>query len=183
MNPLTEYKELVRTINWTSQPWFLTITLKQDLYKLKAKSQYKKTIDHVKHILNMATNKYVLNVELTKAGNIHYHAICEFKENNTKVMASIIVDVIKGHKYLGITKVNDTQVKPENMGRTIDYLFKEYNDTFTLVNFTGYGKPPDDYGVCFVKEKEITIKKAKQNKIVLLDDDNILDDIIENCCI
>jgi len=179
MNPLTEYKELVRTIEWTSQPWFITITIRPELYKLKAKSQYKKTIEHVKHILNMATNKYVLVVELTKNNNIHYHAIAEFKENNTKVMASIIVDVIKGHSYLGMTKVNDTQVQDINMGRTIDYLFKDYNDTFTLINFTGYGKTPDDFGVCFIKEKEETIKKAKRNCIVLAQHDKLIDDLIE----
>lgn len=178
MNPLAEYKELVRTIQWSSQPWFITITLRPELYKLRVKAQYKKTIEHVKHILALATNKYVVIAETTKAGNIHYHALAEFKEGNTKLMASVIVDVIKGHKYLGNTKVNDTQVSEDNMSRTVEYLFKSYQDTSTLVNFVGYGKPLDDYGICFIKTREEVVKRTKSNRITLIDEDIPIDDVI-----
>jgi len=153
MNTLAEYKEQALAVSWDGgRPWFLTITVKPELYSLNVRNQYKKTIPHVISILGNMTKKYVLLMETTKKSNVHYHVLAQFKDNNSQLMGTLLEDQLKGHKVLGNTKVNDTQVLEENYPRTIEYLFKDYEKTMKMLNFRGFNKPAYDNEICFIQD-------------------------------
>jgi len=171
MNTLAEYKEQALAVKWESRPWFVTFSIKPDLYSLNVRNQFKKTIPSIIAILDNMTEKYVMLMETTKKSNVHYHALVQFKDNNSQMMGVLLEDQMKAHRVIGNTKVNDTQVLEENYPRTIEYLFKDYDKTHKILNFRGFNKPMYDNEIChiqdiYVKRPKMVIKTALLDNLV-----------------
>jgi len=111
---------------------------------------------------------YYLVPEITKNGNIHYHAIANFKDGNSRMMATLLCDMVKPNKYIGNTKVNDCQVAIEDYGRTVEYLFKEYKTTLKMINFNGFRKDPSEIEIFYasgVNKKESDHRTISLSKL------------------
>lgn len=165
---LAEYKKQVSNAQWESRPWFITMTLKPEHYSLKLQKQYLLSLPYVKSILDSMCTKYILAPEITKAGNIHYHAVATFKEENSRMMAILLTDIVKTNKFIGNTKVNDKQVEDKDLERTYDYISKEITQTEGLINFNGFNKPRSEYDIIHTESKQ-TKKKTPSKLTKLLD--------------
>jgi len=138
---------------------FMTITLKPDMYKMRARRQYNRTIQSVKDILNVFCERYILIPELTEACNVHYHAIVSFKPQELVQFAKDkFIDVIRIHRVLGNTKINKMPVI--DVKRTVDYMLKEYNKTKAII----LNAKEMDENIYHVKQeivREVDIKKVE----------------------
>lgn len=113
--------------------FLLTITLSPDMYNMKVRQQYIKTIDIVIQVLKQYTDKYVIVPELTKKNNIHYHIVFKARASSQFVSESI-TDTIKGLPKLGNTYINPCIVTIQERDRVNNYLLKDYVKTFYLIN-------------------------------------------------
>lgn len=101
----------------------ITITLNPELYRLPANEQVQLTRSKVIEALNLlCANDYVFTMELTKQGNVHYHAYVVFLELTNK---SYKEKLIREHShYFGHIKIKRVYDAKNWMA----YMYKcEYN--------------------------------------------------------
>lgn len=119
------YKNLYKDI---SQICFITITLKPSLYKYSSNTQLELTISHLKVILDRL-GEYVFVIELTNAGNIHYHILLKA----TKINRLCAFNRIKKNKLFGFMSSkminSDKHLRDE-----INYICKDINSTSKVLN-------------------------------------------------
>jgi len=130
---------------------FVTVTLLPYMYGEDARTQLKKTFQPIKDLLQIYSDKYLIIAELTKDGNIHYHASLK-PRLDLDYPDAIILDAIKKHnkrnqKLFGRSQV-DTESKYKIQTR-FDYLTKDLNKTYKIVNLDHPRNPKDiwDYYV------------------------------------
>ena len=96
------------------------------------------TYNEVKHILSNS-NACLISTELTKEGNVHYHAIIHFRSNLNRIT---VINNIKKKRILGYYKITHNAITHiDNLKRTIQYLHKDVSTTKSILHKGGY-KPP-----------------------------------------
>lgn len=109
---------------------FITMTLKPKLFKYQCITQYELTIHDVIKILDQCTLRYMLAVELTSKGNIHYHAIIV---NATKYGKVSLINRLKKSRTLGFSHVSNEIECAEGLKRAITYLLKDMDTTARIL--------------------------------------------------
>jgi hypothetical protein len=100
---------------------------------MKASSQYKRSLKSLIELLKIFTDQFIIIPELTKAGNIHYHAIANFKRT-MEYPKEQLIDCIKIHKIIGTVYINPLPIPAIEIQRTLDYMEKDYLKTYTIIN-------------------------------------------------
>lgn len=119
-------------IRCTELTRFITFTLKPKYYKFQAGLQRELTQNTICTRLKEYTSEFVVTVELTQQGNIHYHAIAVFKN---RVNMFQWMNLEKGRTSLGITRVTPNPITfQENMTRSKEYLIKDVEVTSKIIN-------------------------------------------------
>jgi len=107
----------------------ITFTLKPDLYRYKAITQYKKSHASVIEVLRTLADYYILIPELTKQCNVHYHCIVIFRKLVFPGQIEIH-DLIKKYKSLGTVYVNPEVLNnEERVKATLEYILEDYDIT------------------------------------------------------
>lgn len=104
----------------SSAIYFITITLKPDLYKYSSITQYEMTVNAVKEILAKYNNYYVMVAEHTADANIHYHAMIVPRDRYANIA---LINKLKKGRLFGFIKQNSEPVIERQ--RTFNYLKKE----------------------------------------------------------
>lgn len=122
---------------------FITFTLKPKFYQFKASTQRELTQNEICTKLREATSDFVITTELTKHGNIHYHAIAEFKSHGHFLKWN---DSMKGRKAIGFHRVTPNPITHhDNMIRSKEYLIKDLENTIKLIDKNMILRQRDDY--------------------------------------
>lgn len=146
MNPLTNIinPQKIFTIRSTDEELYeafkdacysITFTLKPELYRNRARNQYIRTCPKVREILHMFTNQYILAPELTKQGNIHYHALVAFNSTMEYALEKLI-DLMKYHKTLTLYINNHVINNKDSWLRAYKYIVSEANKTSQIIKYT-----------------------------------------------
>lgn len=145
---------------------FITATLKPQLYRRTIRKQFLLTVQGLKMTADIYMSYYIIVPELTKANNIHYHIIAKFRDDMP--FAEIkFQDCMKLSKNIGIVHINDADIIDKV--RTVEYLFKDYNKTKSLINLK-----KDELDIILHRSKPIRFKKPR---LIMLDfDENYYDD-------
>lgn len=132
-------------IRCTELTFFLTLTLKPQYYKYTSSMQRELTQNSVCTRLREHTSEFVITVELTKQGNVHYHAIAVFKN---KVDMYKWINLHKGKSSMGYTRVTPNPITfQDNMIRSKEYLIKDVDTTSKIINANMIMRQRADY--CF----------------------------------
>lgn len=115
---------------------FITITLKPRLYKFQSMTQYEMSVNEVTAILCNSV-RAVMGCELTKDGNVHYHAIVKFRDKLNRIN---VVNCLRRKKNLiGYYKLTDNAIShTDNLERSIRYLTKDLLDTQNILHTRNY---------------------------------------------
>lgn len=111
--------------------YFVTITLKPKIYKFLTVTQFDITRLHLVEQLSKHTDKFILVPEVTKLGNIHYHAII----HNSRGIVSFINAIKKQYKNnIGFMKVTPNPLdNKESLDRAYEYLVKDLHVTSNYI--------------------------------------------------
>lgn len=114
----------------------VTFTLKPELYKKRARTQFLMTNEKIIEVLKHVSKTIIMIPELTKQTNIHYHALIQFA-NRSRIDELIdICKMSKISKYI-TPYVNNNYIKSiETFTRTYNYIMKEYKRTSSLIKET-----------------------------------------------
>jgi len=161
-----------------SGAYFMTVSLKPDLYKWCARKQLKLTFDKLSRYIKIYSNKFLMVAELTKKNNIHYHIIIHF--NDILYADTLLMETLKTSNEFGNTMINEKVITETQ--RTFEYCVKDINKTYTIVNKVKYGKPGytllyDVYTVHNVEKKEIIMMEIDTSS---LDEGISIDDFLIN---
>lgn len=111
--------------------WFITITLCPKTFKYSAVTQYEMTVNEVRTIMEAWCSQYTLTVELTDAGNVHYHAIAKIL---TKTQRIRIIESCKKKRVLGFIKINTLPINMDEMlHKSCNYIIKELDKTTEII--------------------------------------------------
>lgn len=122
---------------------FITFTLKPKFYQFKATTQRELTQNEICTKLREATKDFIITTELTKHGNIHYHAIARFKSHMAFLKWN---DSMKGRKSIGFHRVTPNPITHvDNMVRSKEYLIKDLENTISLIDVNMILRQRDDY--------------------------------------
>lgn len=114
--------------------FFLTITLKPTIYEYSSVTQYEMTRGALLKIFSSAQS-FVMVPEHTGTGNIHYHALVQFRDTITRIN---IINRLKRNKFIGFIKVNSKPVKSEKYFRNeIKYIIKKVHENVKILGITG----------------------------------------------
>lgn len=131
---------------------FVTVTLLPYMYGEDARTQLKKTFQSIKDLLQIYSDKFLIVAELTKDGNIHYHASVKPRSNDMDYPDAIILDALKKHNKGKVKIFGRSQVDSDNKYQVktrFEYLTKDLNKTYKIVNLDHPKNPKDvwDYYV------------------------------------
>lgn len=130
-------------IEKSEQTRFITFTLKPKYYKFKSNMQRELTQHEICSKLREYTTEFVMTCELTKQGNIHYHAIAVFKNQVQFIKWN---DLLKGKRSLGYHRVTPNAItQDENMVRSKEYLLKDLEQTSKIINVNFIMTQRSDY--------------------------------------
>lgn len=108
--------------------YFFTITLRPKIFKYSSITQLELTLADIAKKLYRYTSHFVIVAELTKQGNVHYHAICSFSEAYRK---NLMVDAFKKDKICGFIHTDGNVI--EDMKRVADYITKDVYNTIRVI--------------------------------------------------
>lgn len=112
----------------------MVITLLPELYKLRARSQFMKTFDHLQTLLDIYCDSYIIVAELTQEGNVHYHIMLQFASHMPEAQYKFL-DLMKLSRKFGKPFINRKIINDRiNWERTIEYIFKEVKITERVIN-------------------------------------------------
>lgn len=120
--------------NYLDCDHFVTFTLKPIIYDLNCRTQIRKTIPHILKTLNNVSNKWIIVAELTKANNIHYHAMVKYKDE--EISEFQLVDQLKDNKYIGTSFITERYQGVDGTGN-IQYMIKHILITQKKLNPKG----------------------------------------------
>ena len=130
------YGSMIPDYEVLSGSYFMTVSLKPDLYSFSARSQFKKTNDKLFKLIKGYSNNFMMTTELTKKANIHYHIIIKFKD--MEYVSELLIEALRSTKEFGNTMINpDVIIETE---RTLNYIKKDIHKTYTIINNIKYGK-------------------------------------------
>lgn len=113
----------------------VVITLRPELYKKRARSQYQTTYHNVETLLDIYTDSYILVAELTNDSNIHYHCLVEWAKHMPEAKHRFI-DVCKLSRVLGKPFINKKTIPNKaEWHRTYEYICKEIQITNRIINY------------------------------------------------
>lgn len=111
----------------------LTITLKPKLYTYQTITQYEMTINYISSILRQAkSGTYV--TEITKAGNIHYHAVIKTRDKSNGIY---IINAIRKNRLIGFYKVKEIK-DSKHLEDEFKYLHKDIKETARILHTRNY---------------------------------------------
>lgn len=142
-----DIKDEVRSmhIRCTELTYFLTLTLKPAFYKFKSTLQRELTQNQICTRLREHTSEFVITVELTQQGNVHYHSIAVFKD---KVNMFNWINSQKGRASVGYVRVTPNPITfQDNMIRSKEYLIKDVDTTSKIIPVSMIMRQRADY--CF----------------------------------
>lgn len=155
---------------------FCTFTLLPALYNQTARMQFKKTYSMLISRLKANTLKYFVVVELSKDGNVHYHASCSFDDD---ISPMLLTDSLKGSKVFGRSEIDFKHVQDD---ARFDYMTKTLRSVYQVINnkktqiFV-----PWEYWV----KPSVERAEAKQIKVDKLDSNtdicNEFDEVLSSC--
>jgi len=106
---------------------FITITLPPTLYKYPAITQYLMTENYLLSYFKKTSVYWGFCPELTKQGNVHYHAIAVFGHALHK---HAFIQLIKKSKNFGFIKITEAPINHiDNLTRSCVYLLKDFDIT------------------------------------------------------
>lgn len=118
---------------------FYTITLKPRLYKFQALTQYELTINDLRKLLMGSCTKSCYSVELTDAGNVHYHGIALFRD---RIRRLCFIDQVKRAKSFGFVKLTNNAIETKDqLTRSICYISKDLATTTKIICRKGWNPP------------------------------------------
>lgn len=115
--------------------FFITITLSPKLHSYGTTTQYDLTIHDVKKALGTSI-KYILVTEVTKTGQVHYHAIVV---SHSTVYFVRTINLLKKCRKLGFINVTKNPINTEeNFTRAHNYLRKDLKMTEDIIHTSLY---------------------------------------------
>lgn len=111
----------------------LTVTLPPKLYKYCCNTQYDMTYNTINSICSIAYD-YAGVVELTKAGNVHFHFVLRYRD---KCNLITIVNKLKKNRLFGFYCLKQI-MSDDQLLYEINYLFKELNVTKRILHTSNY---------------------------------------------
>lgn len=113
----------------------ITVTLHPEMYAQSALKQYKKTIKIIGSLLEAYSDRFVAVAELTRHGNIHYHAVVSWRAANEYAQDMFKDDMKSLSKIFGNIMFNDHVIENEKeRQRVINYITKEIPKTQRILN-------------------------------------------------
>jgi len=103
--------------------YFVTITLKPRYYTQTPEQQFDILKNELVRELAYNKEQQTIVFELTKAFNIHCHAILWLRKNRE------LHDVFRANKVIGFIKVE----QPKNYEQCMEYIFKNVSDTYNTL--------------------------------------------------
>lgn len=115
----------------SSLTYFVTQTLKPTYYKMKIDTQHTQTYCKLGHAFKEWCTDFIYLPEITKQGNIHYHAIVTFKNEISMLR---FIEQTKSKQWLGFMKITSNSIEDKvNMIRSKEYLIKDVETTIKFV--------------------------------------------------
>lgn len=112
--------------------YFITQTLKPKFYKFNINLQRELTQNTIGQLLKEFSKEFILTCELTKQGNVHYHAIVVFKNSVSLIR---FIEQTKKKNYIGMSRVTPAPIlHDEGMVRSKEYLIKDVDKTIKFIN-------------------------------------------------
>lgn len=112
--------------------YFVTQTLKPKFFKFNINLQRELTQNGYCTLLKEFSKEFILTCELTKQGNIHYHAIVVFKSEIAYIR---YIEATKKKNYIGMSRVTPAPLlNEESMIRSKEYLIKDVEKTIKFIN-------------------------------------------------
>lgn len=134
-----KYTETINKMTDKTKHMTATITLKPTCFNhpsgmgRNAKSQLMISQEKINNMISSVSDDYIMVAELTKNGNIHYHAIINF--NKLEYGKELFVDAGKNSKIVGFTAI--TEANDENHFKKFkEYILKDYEKTSNIINKT-----------------------------------------------
>lgn len=116
---------------------FLTFTLPPKMYNATAREQYEDTKSFIKKMLKQHCSWYFATIELTGTGNVHYHALAYYRENQIATSHQhrlLLLDRMKTFARFE-SKIVTTELMRTNM---IKYITKDIHTTYMVVQTKVY---------------------------------------------
>lgn len=112
----------------------VVFTLKPELYKRRARTQYMQTMEHLEDILDIYCDSYIVVAELTESSNVHYHCLLEFNKGMPESKHKMI-DLFKlSHKFGSVWFNKKIIPNKAEWCRTYVYITKEVDVTSKVIN-------------------------------------------------
>lgn len=112
----------------------VVFTLKPELYKKRARTQYMLTMEHLEDILDIYCDSYIVVAELTESSNVHYHCLLEFNKAMPESKYKMI-DLLKlSHKFGSVWMNKKIIPNKTEWVRTYVYITKEVVKTSKVIN-------------------------------------------------
>jgi len=110
--------------------YFITQTLKPAYYGISARRQIAETRNIFKKIMIRYVLKYYFVIEITNAGNVHYHGWFTIPDGEGLIKLCMIDDL----KILGNTKIDIIRDTEIDIKRVEQYLLKDLEETYKILN-------------------------------------------------